>query len=192
MTCVKVCSRLIRHNGEMNWRILSLLALAVTVPAAAADDIYTRFFAGAANGRPCYLRVYDDAHLKRHPRQTVRRILVDFDVNIRSDETRKNGPDNFEAGIGFMLKRSPEWYGQVLSCKTVGDRADCFLEADGGRLTLTARGNDLRLEVAGGADGEIHAEGEKDFASFGGRGSDDRVFILPPADRALCDAAFPP
>ena len=91
-----------------------------------------------------------------------------------------------------MLKRSPEWFGQALSCKTVADRVECFLEADGGRLTLTPHGKDLRLEVGGGADGEISAEGDKDFGSFGGRRSDDRVFILPPADRALCDAAFPP
>jgi hypothetical protein len=137
------------------------------------------------------LRAYDVAHLKSHPKQTVRRIFVDFDVNVRSDETRKNGPDDFEAGIGFMLKRSSEWYGQALSCKTVADHFECYLEADGGRLSLTPRGDGLRLEVSGGADGEISAEGEKDFGSFGGRGTDDRVFVLHRGDRAVCDKAFP-
>ena len=176
----------------MNWRILSLIAIAAATPAAAADDVYTRFFAGVDGGRPCYLRVYDDAHLRTHPKQTVRRIFIDFDANVRSDETRRNGPDNFEAGIGFMLKRSNEWYGQAMSCKTVAEHFECYLEADGGRLTLTPRGKDLRLEVAGGASGEISAEGEKDFGSFGGRGSDDLIFILPRGDRAVCDAAFPP
>ena len=175
----------------MKWRALCLVPLLAALPAAAADDLYTRSFAGVDGGRPCYLRVYDAAHLKSHPRQTVRRIFIDFDVNVRSDETRKNGPDNFEAGIGFMLKRSSEWYGQTLSCKTAGDRFECFLEADGGTLTLTPRGDTLRLDVAGGPDSDIHAEGEKDFGSFGGRGSDDRVFILPRGDRAVCDKAFP-
>lgn len=175
----------------MNWRILSLIAFAAAAPAAAADDVYTRYFAGVDGGRPCYLRVYDDAHLRTHPKQTVRRIFIDFDANVRSDETRKNGPDNFEAGIGFTLKRSAEWYGQALSCKIVAEHFECDLEADGGRLTLTPRGKDLRLEVAGGASGEISAEGEKDFGSFGGRGSDDLIFILPRGDRADCDAAFP-
>ena len=28
------------------------------------------------------------------------------------------------------------------------------------------------------------------FGAFGGRGSDDRVFILPRGDRKACDAAF--
>ncbi|MBS0535270.1 MAG: hypothetical protein JSR72_14525 [Proteobacteria bacterium] len=175
----------------MNWRILSLLVFGAASPAAAADDIYARYFAGADNGRPCYLRIYDDAHLRSHPKQTVRRIFIDFDASQRSDETRRNGADNFEAGIGFMLKRSGEWYGQALSCATVAGHFECYLEADGGRLTLTPRGKDLRLEVSGGADAEISAEGEKDFGSFGGRGSDDRIFILPRGDRAVCDAAFP-
>jgi hypothetical protein len=175
----------------MTWRALSLATLVAASPAIAADDPYTRFFAGVAGGRPCYVRVYDDAHLKSHPRQTVRRIFIDFDVDVRSDETRKNGPDDFEAGIGFMLKRSPEWYGQAMSCKAVADHVECFLEADGGTLKLTPRGNALRLEVTGGADADIHAEGEKDFGSFGARGSDDRIFILPLGDRAMCDAAFP-
>ncbi len=167
-----------------------LFAVAAAAPAVAADDLYTRFFAGVDGGKLCYLRVYDDAHLKSHPKQTVRRIFIDFDVNARSDETRKNGADNFEAGIGFMLKRSDEWYGQALSCKTAGDRFECFLEADGGTLILTPRGDALRLEVAGGADADIHAEGMNDFGAFGGRGSDDRVFILPRGDRKACDAAF--
>ncbi len=176
----------------MNRRALFLILMIAASPAIAADDPYSRYFAGAAGGRPCYLRVYDDAHLKSHPKQTVRRIFVDFDVNVRSDATRQNGPDNFEAGIGFMLKRSSEWYGQALSCTTVANHIECYLEADGGRLTLTPRGKTLRLEVSGGPDGEISAEGEKDFGSFGARGSDDRVFILPLGDRAVCNAAFPP
>lgn len=175
----------------MRWRFFPFIILLAALPAAAADDIYSRYFANADHGRPCYLRDYDDAHLRSHPKQTVRRIFIDFDVNTRSDETRKNGPDNFEAGIGFMLKRSPEWYGQALSCKSVADRFECALEADGGMLTLTPDKDALRLTVAGSAGADIHAEGEKDFGSFGGRGSDDRVFILRRGDRSVCDAAFP-
>lgn len=171
--------------------IAFMLVAAATSPAAAADDLYTRYFAGAAGGKPCYVRHYDAAHLKSHPKQTVRRIFIDFDANTRSAETRKNGADDFEAGIGFMLKRSSEWYGQALSCKTVRDHFECYLEADGGTFTLTPRGDALRLQVTGGAGSDIHTEGEKDFGTFGAPGSDDRVFLLPRGDRAVCDAAFP-
>jgi len=177
----------------VSWRALALVltAAAVSPAALAADDLYTRFFAGVDGGRPCYVRVYDDAHLKAHPKQTVRRIFIDFDVDRRSDQSRKNGADDFEAGIGFMLKRSSEWYGQALSCKTVRDHFECYLEADGGTFTLTPRGKALRLEVSGGRGSDIHAEGEKDFGTFGAPGSDDRVFLLPRGDRKICDAAFP-
>ena len=34
-------------------------------------------------------------------------------------------------------------------------------------------------------------EGATDFGQFGGKGTDDRVFILPRGDRSICDAAFP-
>jgi hypothetical protein len=47
--------------------------------AAGPDDLYLRYFAGAANGRPCYARYYPSAHLQAHPRQQVRRIEIDFD-----------------------------------------------------------------------------------------------------------------
>jgi len=167
------------------------IAAAAVSPAADADDLYTHYFAGVDGGNPCYVRSYDNAHLKAHPKQTVRRIFVDFGVNRRSDQSRKNGADDFEAGIGFMLKRSPEWYGQALSCKTVRDHFECYLEADGGTFTLTPRGEALRLEVTGGRGSDIHTEGEKDFGTFGAPGSDDRVFLLPRGDRAVCDAAFP-
>jgi hypothetical protein len=171
--------------------IALLIAAAATSAAAAADDLYTRFFAGVNGGRPCYLRVYDDAHLKSHPKQKVRRLFIDFDAGVRSDTTRKNGADDFEAGIGFMLKPSDEWYGQALSCKTEGDHFACALEADGGTFTLTPRGEALRLDVTGGPDADIHTEGVNDFGAFGGRGSDDRTFLLPRGDRKTCDAAFP-
>ena len=59
----------------MSWRALTLVltAAAVSPAALAADNLYTRFFTGVDGGRPCYVRVYDDAHLKAHPKQTVRR-----------------------------------------------------------------------------------------------------------------------
>jgi hypothetical protein len=166
-----------------------VLVLGGATGAAAADDLYTRYFAGIAGGKPCYARYYDDAHLKAHPKQQVRRIEIDFDANERSDPQTKNSAADFQAGIGFMLKRSREWYGQALSCKQAGDHFECFLEADGGTFNLYPRGDALRLDITGGPGSGIHAEGEKDFGEFGGPSTDDRVFILPRADRKLCDAA---
>lgn len=159
----------------------------VALPTKAADELYEHYFGGVADGKPCYARYYDDAHLKAHPRQRVRRIEINFDASWREDEGAKNTGAAFQAGIGFMLKRSAEWYGQEIYCKTVDDHFECYLAADGGQIRLIPWGDALTLEVVGGKGSDIHAEGAKDFGTFGELGSDDRVFRLQRADRKLCD-----
>lgn len=117
----------------------------------------------AAGGKPCYARYYDGAHLKAHPKQKVRRIEVDFDQGWREDKGGKNSAADFHAGIGFMLKRSGEWYGQELYRKTADDHFECYLDADGGAIRLIPRGNALRLEVVSGGGGtdQIAVEGAR-------------------------------
>jgi hypothetical protein len=170
--------------------VLFLSAIAANPPAANAVDIYTRYFAGTSGGKPCYARYYDRAHLNAHPTQTVRRIVVDFDQARRDDKLTTNSSADFQAGFGFMLKRSNEWYGQELFCKVTADQFDCYLDADGGKLRLIPEGDGLRLEVTGGGGGtdQIVVEGS-DWGRFGTPGGGDRVFILRRADRRLCNAA---
>jgi|SRR6516162_202703 hypothetical protein len=167
---------------------LFLSSIAVGPSAVNAVDIYTRYFAGVSGGKPCYARYYGPAHLNAHPKQTVRRIEVGFDQGRRDDKATKNTPTDFQASFGFMLKRSNEWYGQELFCKAISNHFDCYLEADGGKFRLTPEGGRLRLEITGGGGGtdQIVAEGT-DWGEFGAPGSDDRVFILPLADRKLCN-----
>ena len=169
--------------------LLSAAALAAgSAAATTADDLYARYFGDADGGKPCYARYYDRSHLRAHPKQTVRRIEVDFDKDFGEGVGPKNTAASFEAGIGFMLKRSNEWYGDALYCKSLDGRFDCYLDADGGTIRLTPQGDALRLDVTGGGGGadQIAVEGRKDFAQFGGPGSDDRMFVLPRADRKLC------
>lgn len=162
--------------------LLKLVTFGAASVAMAADDLYARYFADADGGKPCYARYYDAAHLKTHPKQTVRRIDVDFDKNFGEGTDPKNSPEKFEAGIAFMLKSSGEWYGDALYCKTVSGGFDCYLDADGGTIRLMPQGDALRLEVTR----QIAVEGRKDFAGFGIPDGGDRVFILPRADRKLC------
>ena len=179
-------------NGGVLIQRLALALLLTSVggllPVRASDDLYVRYFGGVADGKPCYAQYYNDAHLKAHPKQTVRRIEIDFDASWREDEGGKNTGSDFQAGVGFMLKRSREWYGQEIYCKTVNDHFECYLDADGGNIRLIPRGDALRLEVLGGKGSDIHVEGLNDFGTFGEVGSDDRVFLLPRADRKLCEA----
>ena len=51
---------------DMNLKRLTVLTALVfgsASGASAADDVYTRYFAGVNDGRPCYARSYDEAHL---------------------------------------------------------------------------------------------------------------------------------
>jgi hypothetical protein len=174
--------------------LLVAAAFAGDAAAAAPDDLYTRYFEGADGGKPCYARYYDSAHLRAHPKQTVRRIVVDFDKDFGEGPAPKNSAAKFEAGIDFMLKRSPEWYGDAIYCKTLAQYFDCYLDADGGTIRLVPQGGSLRLEVTGGGGGTdaIAVEGGKDFGEFGAPGSDDRMFLLPRPERRLCAAATAP
>jgi hypothetical protein len=175
----------------IQWLALLLLIASVgeLLPARASADLYVRYFAGVAGGKPCYARNYSNAHLKAHPKQAVRRIEIDFDASWRDDKEHggKNTGSDFQASIGFMHKRSREWYGTGIYCKTVNGHFECSLEEDGGDIRLVPSGNSLRLEVLGS---DIHFE-DGDVSTFGERGSDDRVFLLPRADRMLCEAAKP-
>jgi hypothetical protein len=168
-----------------------LLALTCSASAAGAADIYAKYFADADGGRVCYARYYDAAHLAAHPRQTVRRIMVDYDRRMHEDAGPENTAAKFIAGIGFMLTHSGGWYTQELFCKTAGGYFDCYLDADGGSIRLIPDRDALRLQVIGGGGGtdRIVVEGAAGFGKFGAPGSDDRAFVLPRADRKLCNPA---
>jgi len=78
---------------------LLLTSVGGLLPVRASDDLYVRYFGGVADGKPCYAQYYNDAHLKAHPKQTVRRIEIDFDASWREDEGGKNTGSDFQAGI---------------------------------------------------------------------------------------------
>ena len=175
-------------------RIFPVMAVALlTSHTVQADSIYDRYFGKTENGKPCYARSYDAAHLKKHPKQTVQRIEVDYDVK-EGDTDRPNSASYFEIGFSFMLKHSKTWNGDAAYCKTANGFFDCTLDADGGAIHLTPQGDALRLDVInrGGVDknkDQISVEGEDGFAGFGKPGGDDLAFVLSRADRAQCDAA---
>ncbi len=161
--------------------LLLLTSVGCLLPARASDDLYLRYFGGVAGGKPCYARYYNNAHLKAYPKQTVRRIEIDFDASRREGGGKNTGSD-FQGSIGFMPKHSREWYGTGIYCKTVNGHFECSLEEDGGHIRLMPRGNSLRLEVLGS-----DISFEDGAVSIGKVGSDDRVFLLPRADRKLCE-----
>jgi hypothetical protein len=168
---------------------------AITCAAAQADSMYDRYFGQRDKGMPCYARNYDAAHLKKHPKQSVQRIEIDYDVK-EGDTDRPNTANYFEIGFGFMLKHSRKWNGDAAYCKTANGFFDCYLDADGGLFHLTPQGDGLRLDVVNrggtGKNGNqinVEGSGDEDSVGFGTPGGDDLSFLLPHAERAVCDAA---
>lgn len=162
----------------------SMTLSTASIAHAAEDDFFAAVFRNVQNGTPCYGRTYDDAHLKTHPAQKVRRIEIDMD-RMDSNE-RVNTPERFELGIAVMTTKSSEWYGNAAICKAGAKSAERFLDGDGGKFKLTASNDGaVRLETG---DYGIGFEGEKDYIALSGTNGDDRVFLLKPG-RAECDAA---
>jgi hypothetical protein len=152
-----------------------LVASGVSVlPSAAAtsDDLYNSYFENVLDGAPCFARTYDEAHLKDHPAQRVRKIEID--LSKQNSDGTPNSADRFEIGFGLMLTSGPEWYGQAASCKTNDADFECFLEGDGGVLRLSPRdGGGLRLET--GENG-IALQGGAGEIELSGKTGEDRAF----------------
>ncbi len=165
--------------------LAAALLLVASAPVAQADDagLFDSHFAKVAGGTPCYARSYDDAHLKAHPKQQVKRIEID--MTRANPDGVVNTAENFDLGVGVQVTRSADWYTGAAICKQAGDAIDCFLEGDGGRFRLTAdKDGALKLEAG---DYGLAFEGAKDFLEL--KDSDDHVFIVAPSDRSACDAA---
>ncbi len=154
--------------------LLSIIPNVSLALAATSDDLYNSYFANVLDGAPCFARSYDDAHLKDHPAQRVRKIEID--LSKQNSDGTPNSADKFEIGFALMLATGPEWYGQAASCKTNDSDFECYLEGDGGVFRLTPRSDGgLRLETG---DTGITIEGGSGDVELSGKDGDDRVFDL--------------
>jgi hypothetical protein len=143
--------------------------------ARSEETLYQTHFSNMGDRVPCYSRTYDETHLKAHPKQTVKRIVLGLNALKQTQEP--NTPANFELSFGFQRIGSEEWFAANAYCKpSAAQEVKCGLEGDGGMFTLKAsKDGDLRLET--GSYG-IMIEGEKGFAELSASKGDDRVFLL--------------
>lgn len=78
-------------------KVLSIAALlASALPAIAADPL-VHLLPGRAGASACFQRVYDTNHLKQHPRQAIRSVLL----SLRREAKR---PDNVVFRMSFADK----------------------------------------------------------------------------------------
>ena len=85
----------------MQPQFLSIAALFASVLPAVAADPLSELVPERPGASACFQRSYDAAHLKQHPRQTVRSVLL----SLRRESKR---PDNVVLRISFEDKRRPE------------------------------------------------------------------------------------
>jgi hypothetical protein len=167
--------------------LLSIIPNISLALAATSDDLYNSYFANVLDGAPCFAATYDDAHLKDHPAQRVRKIEID--LSKQNSDGSPNSADRFEIGFALMLTTGPEWYGQAASCKTNDNDFECFLEGDGGVFRLTPQnGGGLRLDT--GETG-IALEGGSGDVELSGKNGDNRVFdLVQSKEECLSASAF--
>lgn len=158
---------------------------ATPLQAGDAPSLFQSHFASVADGAPCYARSYPAEHLASHPGQRVAKIVLDMEKT--DPDGKAITEQNLQLGFAIQLKTSPEWYANVAICKSAGAEIDCFLDGDGGRFTVTADGG-AAIRIETGSYG-IAMEGTKDFIELPADTGDDKLFVLPPAPRAECDAA---
>ena len=125
----------------------------------------------------CFARTYDAAHLRSHPRQTVRF----FSISTAGAEWRNvETGGGFVADVGVRFVGRRDTYRTAVVCNTSPRGGHCDVEGDGGSFEVSPSGTGLRIEVR-----RIQMEGSRDFSPDVGDG-DNRVIILRPAPRSAC------
>lgn len=150
----------------------------------------------------CFGRVYDPAHLSKHPKQRVTSFHLSrefkddpySEVEASSEEETKSadgeyGSVNVTAYVHFRDRKGV--YTNGLSCHKSGDGiVRCGVDCDGGSFNLKPSGQSLLLEnngfvvVGGCGASEEEAENEEYVLP----GADDKVFRLDPKPVAACTA----
>lgn len=152
---------------------MKIMALAVLLAALPWPAVGQGLLGGG-----CFLRAYSPDHLARHPDQQVTAISlrrspvqetlggvwVDLVVGMRAWEDALQG--------SAMCRHAPR--GSLF----------CLMQWNAGAFHLSpARNGALRLSVAPRG---VMLEGTSDFAMLSGTSGDDRVFLIPPVDPAVC------
>lgn len=179
---------------------LAALAVAILTLRATADDKSTPLPSHFPLGKEmCFGRVYDDTHLKSHPKQRVTsfHLFRDFspDPNTESEPStpqellEQDGQDgNVNVTAYVRLRDRKGVFFNGLSCRKYDGTVRCGIDCDGGGFKLRTSNTSLTLQnegfvVVGGCGA---SEDEQDRTEFVKPGADDKTFRLDPKPIAEC------
>jgi hypothetical protein len=155
---------------------LSIILAAYTAPAKALAP-------SGSGERTCWARAYTNAHLRSHPGQEVKEMLV-----------RLARPPAFPAQVSALVRvrfqdEPSRLYLGSGTCRTEGSETVCGIDGDGGRFTLEARTGG-RIVLINNNTGGLAL----DSATIGGEREIRRltdhpqhgIFLLYRLDEAVC------
>jgi hypothetical protein len=176
--------------------VLAAVASLTAAPALAASGAapemaaVARIIAPTPGAKLCFRRVYDRAHLRRHPHQNVMELT--FLLRVAGYDAQGNDVSDKPDHIAFHFALSARRRGDSEPMTTAGDcsgrdRAICAVDCDGGSAIIekpTAGGGlSLKLEGEGIAFGN---DCDTTRGVFLPPGDDDRTFLLDKAPPEIC------
>jgi hypothetical protein len=183
--------------------VLVSLCLAGISGALAADDDTSyaklkRLVPPGKDSRLCVSRIYDDAHLREHPKQQVTAMTLSIRYTpLAEDEATLIAKD--DGGVEKQYFR----YDFLLAAKTRDRKETLFSSGDcssaeGIGCGVDCDGGGIDIEPVPGGNGSILVRLERIRMSFGCSGEvheidleggeDDKLFRLDQASAATCDA----
>ena len=173
---------------RMPSRVCLALMLAGLATAARADDVVDngafaqRLFAARSIDKKtfaCFVRRYDAAHLKQHPRQTVDAMKL----LLTAEKMPEDGEIHYAFSVGVSLRKQPDNLDAgghcghpVASTTKAGElEFDCSVECDGGGVAVALADGDkavlVRVE-------RLHLWSPKQDQDRTLEGGDDKLFRL--------------
>ena len=147
--------------------LLILGAFGAVADAGMADSV-----------RGCFVRVYDRAHLARHPDQVVTAVKLLVKQAERGLSVRLFPESIKVRGRNEVLKTAG-------LCQTGGPRVHCFVECDGGGIDVNPRPGFVMMyleRIRMAECGKDNVEGGEEISG----GKDDREFRLDRVDEVMC------
>ena len=164
-------------------------ALAEPVPPGAEGEL-GKLLPPVHDRKICFARTYDAAHLRRHPKQTVKSVL--FQIRYHRHDPAKEYPEgqrNYYFGMAAKVRGQTKTLYASGECVPGKGRIHCGVECDGGGVVVERDGSaglaisfsriSERIRMTVGCDGE---DNTVDLTP----GADDRMFRLQRANLSAC------
>lgn len=161
------------------------------IDPARATAFDNRVFAGPVGDKAsaCFVRRYDAAHLRRHPKQKVSAMKL-----LVTAENRPGEPTSYAYRVGVQFRNRPGNFDGGSFCGHFVDedgnreiRYSCDADCGGGGLEIAMSKDDksavVHLDVIAVWDRK-HPDGETTELQGG---TDDKVFRLDRVDNSECD-----